>query len=473
MVRFAAFWGCFIQGRFPFIEKSIRMVLDKLGLEFADLDGFTCCPEKSLILNQSEEAWLLTAARNLAIADESGLHLFSPCNGCVGTLKGARLHLLSNPPLMREVNERLRAVGHEFTGRSRVLHLIELLHDEIGTDIVGRRVVQPLEGMRVAVHAGCHQMRPSDEVQVDNPFSPRKFEAIVSALGAEVVDYTTKLLCCGGTMNTAGLTDDAREMTRIKLLELSEIGVDVLTVTCPACFMQYDVAQLEMQREGHEYNVPVAVLSELMAVAFGLPIDELGLELHRIDVRPVLEKWAVEGAGKPAATKEPLIDLEAMRACVECRACSRTCDVHKLDPSYDPWEIFQLVLDGNLDAAVRHPALFKCVECYECQELCYQRWGMISGIRALKHMAIERGLAPEGVGSGVQAFLRRGLLTQPSAARRSKLGLPAPAKPGTEELQRLLGVDVGAEKPAGRKRRASARRRPRKGDRGPAGGEGA
>jgi heterodisulfide reductase subunit B/heterodisulfide reductase subunit C len=417
------------------MEKSIRVVLDRLGLEFTDLDGFTCCPEKSLILNKSEEVWILTAARNLALADASGLDIFSPCNGCVGTLKGAREHLLGNPPLMRKVNERLGVIHRQFTGRARVLHLIELLHDEIGTDVVARHVHNPLKGMRVAVHAGCHQTRPSSEVRVDNPMSPRKLESLVQALGVEVVDYPSKLLCCGGTMNTAGLSDEAREMTRTKLRELSEAEVDVLAVTCPACFMQYDIAQLEMQREGNTYAVPVATLSELMALAFGVSLDGLGLELHRIDLRPVFEKWAGKGQ---AFETPPGTDVQAMRECVECQACSRDCDVHKLDPTFRPWDIFAKVLTGDLEAALRDPGLFKCVECYTCHELCYQKWGMIHGIRALKHLAIERGLAPEAVEIGVDNFLRTGVLTQPSASRRARLGLPEPSKPGIGELRQLL-----------------------------------
>jgi len=463
MARFAAFWGCFIPGRFPFMEKSIRLVLDRLDFDFVDLDGFTCCPEKSLILNQSEEAWLLTAARNLSLADAADVDLFTPCNGCLGTLKGARRHLVNNPPVMREVNKRLGEIGHEFTGRARVLHLIEILHDEIGADVIARHVVNPLKGLRVAVHAGCHQMRPSNEVEVDDPMNPHKFEAIVRALGAEVVDYPSKLMCCGGTMNTAGLAQEAQNLTRFKLREVSEIGVDVLSVVCPACFMQYDLAQLDMARQGERYNVPVAVLSELMALAFGISLDELGLELHRIEVRPVLERWALE---KPVAPDVSL-PLEQMAACVECQACSRDCEVHKMDPTFDPWAIFTKVLQGDLDGAVSDPGLFKCVECYECHELCYQHWGMVHGLRALKHLAIERGLAPEGVKGGVENFLRSGLLTQPSSSRRAKLGLPAPSKPGTDELHKLLGVEAKpAAAKARRARKGAARRRPRKADEG-------
>ncbi|MBC7289004.1 MAG: hypothetical protein H5T86_13405, partial [Armatimonadetes bacterium] len=402
----------------------------------------TCCPETSVILNGSQEAWLLTAARNLSIADAAGADLFTPCNGCMGTLKGARQQLLHNPRLMQEVNEKLAAVGRRFTGRARVLHLIEVLHDEIGTDVIARRVKRPLVGMKVAVHAGCHQMRPSREVKTDDPMHPHKFESIVSALGAEVIDYPSKLMCCGGTMNTAGLTEDARQMTGYKLRELGELGVDVLTVVCPACFMQYDVAQFEMQRQGFAYNVPVAALSELMAVAFGVPLSELGLEFHRVDVRPVLDRWASPRRAKLEELGK-LVDLDAMARCVECQACSRDCDVVKTDPQFNPWDIFSQALSGNVEAALRRPELFKCVECYQCYELCYQRWGMIHGLRALKHMAIQRGVAPQGIGTAIASFQKHGVLTTSAASRRARLGLPQPPEPGADELRKLLsGVVV-------------------------------
>lgn len=436
MAHYAAFWGCFIQGRFPFMERSLRTVLDALDVQYADLDGFTCCPEKSLIMNCSEDAWLLTAARNLAIAEEAKADLFSPCNGCVGTLKGARYRLLSDQGLRARVNERLAQIGRRFTGHARVMHLIELLHDEIGTDVIARRVVTPLKGMRIAVHAGCHQMRPAAETRVDDPMDPEKFENIVRALGAEVIDYPSKLLCCGGTMNTAGLAEPAREMAREKLRELAELRADCLAVTCPACFMQYDLAQLEMARTGFRYDMPVAALSELMAVAFGISPAELGLDMHRIPLQPLLQEWAEKQTQAPALSE---IDLEAMAACVQCRACSRNCAVCKLEPDYDPWEIFQRVLDGDVDGAVADPRIFKCVECYECQELCFQHWGIIKGIRALKRLAIQRGLAPEAVLDGVENFAKTGLLTQSSSQRRNRLGLPPVGRPGVEELQKLLG----------------------------------
>jgi ferredoxin len=210
--------------------------------------------------------------------------------------------------------------------------------------------------------------------------------------------------------------------------------------------MQYDVAQYEMARAGEHYEVPVVTLGELMAVAFGLPLDELGLELHRVPVRPVLER-AAGGVAPGAEQLRAQLDRGALRTCIACQACSRDCPVHKLDPTYNPWVLFQRVLDGDLEGALRDRALFKCAECYECYERCFQHWGMIAGIRALKRLAIERGWAPEGVEKGLGAFARSGVLTQPSAARRRQLGLPPTPKPATEELHRLLRGLAGQGQP--------------------------
>jgi len=49
MTDYAMFWGCTIPARFPFMEKSIRLVVDKMGVGLHDIEGSTCCPTKSII----------------------------------------------------------------------------------------------------------------------------------------------------------------------------------------------------------------------------------------------------------------------------------------------------------------------------------------------------------------------------------------------------------------------------------------
>ena len=95
MKDFVVFWGCTIQTRFPFLEKSTRMVLEGFNLPYRDLDGFTCCPEKSLVNNVDHSLWVLTAARNISLIDKAGVDLVSPCTGCASNLAtvNSELHL--------------------------------------------------------------------------------------------------------------------------------------------------------------------------------------------------------------------------------------------------------------------------------------------------------------------------------------------------------------------------------------------
>lgn len=431
-----AFWGCFVAGRFPFMEKSTRLVFDRLGLEFVDLDGLTCCPEKSVIRNESELTWLVTAARNLAIAEEAGVDLFSPCNGCVGSLTGAARQLSLHRDLREEVNRRLARVGRHYQGPVRVYHLIEVLYDEVGLGHIRARVKVPLTGLRVAVHAGCHQARPSAEVNSDDPLNPRKFDAIINTLGAQSVDYQTKLMCCGGTQNTAGLVDEGARLARLKLVELREAGVDCLCVTCPACFMQYDIHQYAFRRQGDSFHIPVAYLGELMALAMGIPLTELALDMHRVPITEAATEWLQRA--QRAAGRLHGVDMVALEKCLECRACQDLCAAHRADESYSSFDLMEAIAEGRTEEVLSDPRVWHCLECYECYERCFQRFGMIEAMRALKRAAIARGLAPKGITSGLEAFRKTGKLARPSKAQRSRLGLPEVAESVAEELSVIL-----------------------------------
>ena len=58
--------------------------------------------------------------------------------------------------LRARVNERLTRIGREYRGKSRVRHIATVVRDEVGYDRIRDTVVRPLEGLRVAIHYGCH-----------------------------------------------------------------------------------------------------------------------------------------------------------------------------------------------------------------------------------------------------------------------------------------------------------------------------
>ena len=291
MKDFAMFWGCTIPARFPFLEKSVRVTLDKLGVPFRDLEGFTCCPEKSLVNNVDNGMWTLTAARNVALADEAGVDVVSPCTGCVSNLATVKSELDSNPGRKDEVNKLLKGINREFTGEASLKHLVPYLHDEVGLLRIRNAAIKPMKGMRIAVHYGCHMMRPSHALSSDDPLNPKKFDALIRALGAESMGYLQKLTCCGQGLDRVDQHDRALDLARVKLRELRSLGADAMALCCPSCFLQFDNNQFLMEREGEKYALPVFYITDLMGLTMGLSPEDLALASHRVATAPFIEKW--------------------------------------------------------------------------------------------------------------------------------------------------------------------------------------
>jgi CoB--CoM heterodisulfide reductase subunit B len=290
MKEFALFWGCTIQARFPFIEKSIRTVMDALALPARDVDGFTCCPEKSLINNIDHDIWTLTAARNVSLADEMGINIVSPCTGCVSNLATASSELKSDAGKLKKVNSLLKGIGREFKGEVSLKHLVPFFHDEVGLNTLKKAVVRPLKGMKIAVHYGCHMMRPGHALKSDSPLSPKKFDNLVRALGAESMDYMTKLTCCGQSLDRVDQHDNALQMARVKLRELRSLGADAMVLCCPSCFLQFDNNQFLMQKDGEKFAIPIFYFTDLLGIAMGKSPEDLGIASHRIDATDFMEK---------------------------------------------------------------------------------------------------------------------------------------------------------------------------------------
>lgn len=306
MKEFAVFWGCTIQTRFPFIEKSTRIVLDSFKLPYRDVDGFTCCPEKSLVNNIDHGAFVVTAARNVALVDELDYDLVSPCTGCVSNLATVQSELNANPREKDQVNSLLKQVGREFKGKSRLSHLVPFFHDVVGAHAIKQKMKRDFSGMRIALHYGCHMIRPSHALKNDDPLNPKKFDNLIRAMGAESLEFNTKLMCCGQGLDRIDQHETALHFARIKLRELKNIGADALVLCCPSCFLQFDNNQFLMEKEGEKFGIPVIYFTELLGLSMGFTPDELGMTAHRVDCDSFVKKWE-SMAEKPA--KRSTLDL--------------------------------------------------------------------------------------------------------------------------------------------------------------------
>ena len=289
--NYAFFWGCSIQARFPFMEKSVRVILDALKVPYKDIDGFTCCPEKVLVKNLNGNLWKVLAARNVALAESQGLGIMTICTGCYSSLKTASSSIKCNPNEQKLVNEKLKEVGLSFNGNGFVKHFIEYLHDECGMGKIKDKMVKSLRGLKFAIHGGCHLVRPSKAVHFDHPLKPKKFDKLVEVLGGKVINSKLKNMCCGGSVDRAGQHDNALKIAKKKLDDFHKSGVDAIVLVCPECFKVFDNYQFLLTKNGSDYSLPVITLPELMGLTFGYTPETLGMDFHRMDTAPFIEKF--------------------------------------------------------------------------------------------------------------------------------------------------------------------------------------
>ncbi|MFX0038127.1 MAG: CoB--CoM heterodisulfide reductase iron-sulfur subunit B family protein [Promethearchaeota archaeon] len=285
-MSFDLFLGCVIPARLPFLEASSRKVFEKLGIKLNDVPGFSCCPDPTGIELIDHKTWLALGARNLSLSNNNG-GIISFCSGCVETLKGVNYFIRKDSKLKDEVNQVLKSVGKNYEGTTDVKHFAQVLYENL--EKVRENVVHPLNGFRVAVHYGCHYLRPSEIINWDDPFNPVTIDEIVRALGADSIDYDTKMECCGNPLDKSD-KEISLQMIDNKFKSIQESGANCVTLVCPACFQQFDFNQRELSKDKEVgYDFPVFYLSELVALAFGFKPEELGMNFHRVRATKLLE----------------------------------------------------------------------------------------------------------------------------------------------------------------------------------------
>ena len=286
-MEYDIFLGCVIPARLPFLEASSRKVFETMEIKLNDVDGFSCCPDPTGIEQIDHKTWLTLGARNLSLSKNGNGGIISFCSGCVETLKGVNFSLNKDPSLLEEVNNNLNKIGKKYDGKTGVKHFAQVLYENL--EKVKEKVVKPLSGFKVAVHYGCHYLRPSEFIQWDDPFNPYTIDEIVSAIGAESIDYENKIECCGNPVDKSD-GDLSLLMIENKLRSIQDSGANCVALVCPACYQQFDFNQRELnKKEGNNFEIPIFYLSELVALAFGHKEEDLGLNFHRVRPKGLLE----------------------------------------------------------------------------------------------------------------------------------------------------------------------------------------
>jgi len=288
MKYYAYFPGCSSEATAAGLDISAQAIAKPLDMELIELEDWTCCgstPYGSL----DELESIAVAARNLALAEKTGLDLVTPCSSCFVTLSKANLHLKEHRELMSQVNEALAVANLEYHGDVRVRLLVEVLMNEITPKVIATKVKRPLNGLKVAPYYGCQEARPN--YGFDDPEFPLALDRLVDSLGAEAVPYPLKNHCCGGSL-VISEEDLALDLMRKLLANAVNNGAQCITTPCPLCQTNLDAYQSRVNSKFKtNYNLPVLFITQLIGVAFGLNSKDLGLKTNIVPPQKVLAQY--------------------------------------------------------------------------------------------------------------------------------------------------------------------------------------
>ncbi|MHA1871498.1 MAG: CoB--CoM heterodisulfide reductase subunit B [Promethearchaeota archaeon] len=282
-LKYALYLGCVIPNRYPMIEAATRKFFKTLGIKIDDMEGASCCPAPGVFRSFDIPTWLTIGARNISIAERMNDDLVTLCNGCYGTLLEVNHSLKESKEKRDFVNKHLSGIGVQYQGTNKVKHIVEVMYYDIGLKELERRIKRKWN-MNVAVHYGCHLLKPAEIRPWHGEFEePSFFDELVELTGCKSLDYKDKMMCCGagGGLRSA-VKESSLDFTFTKLKNMRDVGAEAIITCCPFCHLQFDLGQIEVNnifRDQIEepFNIPVVYITQLYDYCFGIDPYSIGL----------------------------------------------------------------------------------------------------------------------------------------------------------------------------------------------------
>lgn len=302
--------SCIRQNFFPGSETAFLKIMgQELGKNICDDPKHTSC---SGIAYHSDivpmETTMTMVARQFAMMTEAGYKNLVP--SCI-TSFGLYAEILDTwkhfPEKEAEIRELLyKATKREFVKPENLAHTSDIIfkfrHEILEKGkftLTNKKTGEPL---RVVDHIGCHYAKVFPTKGIGGAEFPYVLAGMVEAWGGIPVDYPERRHCCGfGFRNYLVQANRGYSVSnsKRKLESMQPYKPDFIVANCPGCAMfldkwQYTIYEMENVFYGDRGGIPVLTYEEMAALIMGYDPWEIGLQMHQVDVEPLLDKMGIE-----------------------------------------------------------------------------------------------------------------------------------------------------------------------------------
>jgi heterodisulfide reductase subunit B len=280
--------GCSLHSTSTEFNHSAEAVCEALGIHLIEPRGWICCGSSAAHRLDPDNA-LRLPMENLALIEQSGFkEVTMPCAACFNRHKASLHKIRQDEACKTKVDQ---TIGYNYQDNVHVSTLSEAVLNHIGPKKVAESVKRSLKDLRLVCYYGCLLTRPPEVTEAQHPENPTDMDELMTALGAQVQDWSYKTTCCGAA-HSLTRPDIVLSLSGNLVNYAREAGAEAIAVACPLCHMNLDARQFQM-----EVNEPVPVLyfTQLMALALGLPEKAAALHKNMVDPRPLLRSKGLIG----------------------------------------------------------------------------------------------------------------------------------------------------------------------------------
>jgi heterodisulfide reductase subunit B len=280
-MELAYYPGCTLKTRAKNFENSAIAAMSALDIDLVELPRWNCC---GTVYSLAEDDLIhhVASVRNLIRVKQQGKNkVVTLCAFCYNTLKRANLVMKDSPDKRFAINSFMDEEP-DYAGEVEMVHLLQVLRDDIGWERITKQVKRPLKDLKIAGYYGCTLLRP-EVAAIDSVERPTVLQNLIKSLGGTSVEFPFATECCGA-YQVVDNPDIIKERTTAILDSAVKNGAEVLVLSCPLC--EHNLRQTQ---QGGANVLPVLYFTQLMALAFGLDSEVCMFEENSPETRTWLK----------------------------------------------------------------------------------------------------------------------------------------------------------------------------------------